>query len=141
MINTTINSIVTLVSEFVSTCNTLLISNEIDQVLELAWKYANQPNGDPSMFVGEAKSKLGWYYEICTDHVGGTSIFKKDDFKDFAYAAASLTKIDMAIDDPANANIYKQRADKYEHWHDALYEAESKKSWLQRILQRYFARD
>lgn len=138
MINTNINSIVTLVSEISTTCNTLLLSNEIDRALENAWKYASQPNGDPSLFVSEAKSRLGWYYEICTDHVGGSSMFKKEDFKDFAYSAASLTKINMAIEDPTNANTYKQRADKYEHWRGALYEAESKKSLAQRIWQSFF---
>jgi hypothetical protein len=140
MINTTINSVVTLVSEFSTTCNTLLLSNEIDRALESAWKYASQPNGNPSLFVSEAKNRLGWYYEICTDHVDGSSMFKKDDFKDFAYSAASLTKINMAIEDPPNANIYKQRADKYERWRNALYEAESKKSLAQRIWQSYFGR-
>lgn len=137
MINTTINSVATLLSEFATTCKTLLLSDEIDRALESAWKFANQPNGDPNLFVSEAKFKLGWYYEICTDHASG--LFKKDDFKDFAYAAASLTKINMAIDDPANANVYKERADKYERWRNALYDAESKKSWLQRIWQRFFA--
>ena len=135
MLNTTINSVVTLLSEFSTTCKPLLISNDIDRALEHAWEYANQPNGDPSLFVSEAKFRLGWYYEICTDHVDGSSIFKKDDFKDFANAAASLTKIDMAIDDPANANVYKERADKYERWRNALYDAESKKSWFQRLRQ------
>jgi hypothetical protein len=137
MINTTINSIATLVPEFSTTCKTLPLSDEIDRALESAWKFANQPYGDPTLFVTEAKSRLGWYYVVCTDHA--TGLFEKDDFKDFAYVAASLTKIDMAIDDPANANIYQQRADKYQKWHDALYAAESKKSWLQRIWQRFFA--
>ena len=107
MINTTINSIVTLLPESVTTCKPLLISNEIDRALENARKWANQPNGDPELFVTEAKYRLGWYYEICTDHVGGTSMFRKDDFKDFAFAAASLTKVDMAVDDPANESLYK----------------------------------
>jgi hypothetical protein len=137
MINTTINSVATLVPEFAMTCKTLPLSDEIDHALESAWKFANQPNGDPTLFVTEAKSRLGWYYEVCTDHAGG--LFKEKDFKDFAYVAASLTKIDMAIDDPANANVYKERADKYERWGNALYDAESNKSWLQRIWQRFFA--
>jgi hypothetical protein len=38
-------------------------------------------------------------------------------------------------EDLANENIYKARADKYERWRDALYEAESKKSWPERIWQ------
>lgn len=100
MIDTNINSIVTLISEFSTTCNTLLLSNEIDRALENAWQYASQPNGDPSLFVSEAKDRLGWYYEICTDHVDGSSSFKKLDFKDFAFSAAALTKINMAIEDP-----------------------------------------
>jgi hypothetical protein len=137
MINTTINSVATLLSEFATTCKTLLLSDEIDRALEQAWKYANQPNGDPTLFVTEAKSRLGWYYEVCTDHAEGR--FKEKDLKDFAYVAASLTRINMAIEDPANENIYKARAAKYEKWHDALYSAESKKSWPQRIWQRFFA--
>jgi hypothetical protein len=136
MINTTINSVATLLSEFATTCKPLLISNEIDRDLEHAWEHANKPNGDPTLFVTEAKSRLGWYYEVCTDHGGGW--FKKD-FKDFAYTAASLMRINMSIEDPANENIYKARAAKYEKWRDALYEAESKKSWLQRIWQRFSA--
>ena len=53
----------------------------------------------------EAKSRLGWYYEVCTDHEGGR--FKKDDFKNFAFVAASLMKVDMSIEDAANQNMYK----------------------------------
>jgi hypothetical protein len=68
MINTMINSIATLLSEFATTCNTLFLSNEIDRALEHAWKDANQPNGDPTLFVTEAESRLGWYYVVCTDH-------------------------------------------------------------------------
>ena len=71
MINTTINSVATLLSEFATTCKTLLLSDSIDRALEHAWEYANQPNGDPTLFVTEAKSRLGWYYEVCTDHPGG----------------------------------------------------------------------
>jgi len=48
-------------------------------------------------------------------------------------------RINMSIEDPANENIYKTRAAKYEKWRDALYAAESKKSWPQRIWQRFFA--
>jgi hypothetical protein len=121
------------------TCKPLLLSDSIDRALEHAWEYANRPNGDPTPFVTEAKSSLGWYYEVCTDHVGGSGMFKKHDFKDFAYAAASLMRVNMSIEDPANENIYKARAAKYEKWRDALYAAESKKSWLQRIWQNFFA--
>jgi hypothetical protein len=135
MINTTTNSVVTLLSEIISTCNTLLISDAVDRALEHAWKYANVPNGDPSLFVDEAKSRLGWFYEVCTDHLDGTAMFRKDDFKLFTYTAASLTKIDMAMHDPANEKIYKERAEKYEQWGEALLKAESKKSWLQRLWQ------
>jgi hypothetical protein len=59
MINTTINSVATLVPEFSTTCKTLPLSDEIDRALESAWKFANQPNGDPTLFVTEAKSRLG----------------------------------------------------------------------------------
>jgi hypothetical protein len=137
MINTTINSVATLLSEFVATCKTLLLSDEIDRALERAWEYANQPHGNPTLFVAEAKSKLGWYYEVCTDHTAGGWV-KEGDFKDFAYVAASLMRVNMAIEDPVNENIYKARAAKYEQWRDALYAAESKKSWLQRIWQGFF---
>jgi hypothetical protein len=137
MINTTINSIVTLVAQSLTTCDTLVLSNEIDRALENAWKYAGEPNGDPSLFVTSAKYPLGWYYEICTDHVGGSSMFKDKDFKDFAFYAAALTKVNMAIDDPPNASIYKQRAEKYQHWAEALYAAESKKSVVDRIWQKF----
>jgi hypothetical protein len=138
MINTTINSIATLLSEFAArTCKTLLLSTAIDRALEHAWEYANRPNGDPTPFVTEAKSILGWYYEVCTDHT--RTWYKESDLKDFAYVAASLTRINMAIEDPVNENIYKARAAKYEKWRKALYEAESKKSWAQRIWQRVFA--
>ncbi len=121
MINTTINSVVTLLSELTTTCDTLLISNDIDRALEYAWKYANQPNGNPSLFVSEAKSRLGWYYEVCTDHVEGTDLFRNSDFKEFAVVAADLTDAQMTVDNPANASIYKARAAKYEKWSKALY--------------------
>jgi hypothetical protein len=137
MINTTINSIATLLPEFDTKCKTLLLSDEIDSDLESAWKFANEPYGDPTVFVTEAKSKLGWYYEVCTDHAG--ELFKKKyDFKDFADVAADLMRIDMSIDDPANESTYKARAIKYERWRNALYEAESKKSWYNWVWQRFF---
>jgi hypothetical protein len=53
MINTTINSIVTLVSEFLTTCNTRILSNSIDYALEKTWEYTNQQNGIPSMMLAE----------------------------------------------------------------------------------------
>jgi hypothetical protein len=130
MINTTINSVVTLLSEFATTCKPLLLSDEIDRALEHAWEYANRPDGDSTPFVREAKSRLGWYYVVCTDH--SDAWFQEDDFKSFAGEAASLMRIDMSVDDPANQNIYKARAAKYEKWRDALYAAESKKSVPQR---------
>jgi hypothetical protein len=136
MINTTINSVATLLSEFVATCKTLLISDPMDRSLQTAWDYTNKDR-DPKIFVTEAKSKLGFYYKVCTDHEGGW--FEKDDFKDFLYVAASLTSITMAIEDTVNESTYKARAAKYEKWRDALYAAESKKSWPQRIWQRFFA--
>jgi hypothetical protein len=138
VINTTINSVSMLLSEFAATpCKTLLISDAIDRSLQRAWDYANRPNGDPNAFVAEAKSNLGWYYEICTDHAD--SWFKKDDFKDFLYVAASLTSINMAGDDPANKSTYKARAAQYEKWRDALYEAEGNKSLTQRLWERVTA--
>jgi hypothetical protein len=137
MVNTTINSVATLLSEFATTCKPLLISDAIGGSLQTAWEYANKPNGDPTVFVTEAKSKLGWYYKVCTDHEGGW--FEKDDFKDFLYTAASLTRVNMSVEDRANENTYKARAEKYERWRDALYAAESKKSLAERIWQRFFA--
>jgi hypothetical protein len=146
MINTTINSIATLLSEFATTCNTLRVSDAIDRYLELAWKYANQPNGDPTLFLTEAKSRLvlteaksrlGWYYVVCTDH--SDAWFNEDDFKGFAIVAASLTSVDIAINDPANENIYKARAAKYEKWRDALYAAEGKKSLARRVWEHLTA--
>jgi hypothetical protein len=78
MINTTINSVATLLPEFSSmSCKPRLLSDSIDRALEHAWEYANRPNGDPTPYVNEAKSSLGWYYEVCTDHVGGSAVFKK----------------------------------------------------------------
>ena len=138
VINTTINSVSTLLSEFAATtCKTLLISDAIDGWLKKAWDYTNTPNRDPSMFVYEAKTNLGWYYEVCTDHVD--SWFKNEDFKDFLYVAASLTQVNMASDDPANASTYKARAAQYEKWRDALYAAEGKKSLARRIWERLSA--
>jgi hypothetical protein len=137
MINTTVNSVATLFSESATTCKPLSISNEIDRSLQAAWDRANRPDGDPSAFVTAAKSTLGWYYKVCTDHNGGW--FDKDGFKEFLYVAASLTSINMAIDDPVNENTYKARAAQYESWRDALYAAESKKSWYQRAWERFFA--
>ena len=135
MINTTINSVVTLLSEFVTTCKTLLISDAIDRSLKRAWDYANTPNGDPDAFVAEAKSNLGWYYNVCTDHAGDW--FEKEDFKDFLYVAASLTSVNMAIGDRANESTYKARAAQYEKWRDALYAAEGKKSVARRIWEHF----
>jgi hypothetical protein len=138
MINTTINSVATLLSEFAATtCKTLLISDAIDRWLQKAWDYTNKPNGDPNIFVYEAKSNLGWYYNVCTDHAGDD--LENKDFKDFLYVAASLTRVNMAIEDSANASTYKARAAQYEKWRDALYEAEGKKSLPQRLWERVTA--
>jgi hypothetical protein len=137
MINTTINSVATLISESATTCKTLLISDAIDRALKRAWDYTNTPNGDPNVFVTEAKSNFGWYYKVCTDHGGGW--FENEDFKDFLYAAASLTRVNMAIDDAANESTYKARAAQYEKWRDALYAAEGKKSLPRRIWERLTA--
>jgi hypothetical protein len=59
------------------------------------------------LFVAEAKSRLHWYYEVCTGHAEG--LFKEKDFKDFLGYAASLTTINMKIEDPANESTYKAR--------------------------------
>jgi len=141
VINTTINSVATLLSEFAaSSCKTRLNSDAIDRSLQHAWEYANRPNDDPTAFVNEAKRTLGWYYEVCTDHGEGSfTYFAKEDFKDFLYAAASLTGINMASDDRANESTYKARAAQYEKWHDALYAAEGKKSFVQRTWERFTA--
>jgi hypothetical protein len=56
MINTTINSVVTLMSEFTTTCKTRLNSDAIDRSLQRAWEYANRPNDDPTVFVNEANA-------------------------------------------------------------------------------------
>jgi hypothetical protein len=49
MVNTTINSVATLLSEFATTCKTHLISDAIDRSLRAAWDYTNKPDGgDPS---------------------------------------------------------------------------------------------
>jgi hypothetical protein len=139
MIDTTINSVATLLSEFAATsCKQLQISDAIDRSLKRAWDYTNTPNGDPTVFVTEAKSNLGWYYKVCTDH-GGEDWFEDKDFKDFLYVAASLTKVNMAIEDPANESTYKARAAQYEKWRDALYAEEGKKSFAQRIWDRLTA--
>jgi hypothetical protein len=137
MINTTINSVTTLNSEFATTCKTLLISNAIDRALQTAWEYSNAPNGDPDLFVTEAKSDLGWYYKVCTDHAGGW--FENEDFKDFLHVAASLTSVNMAIEDRANESIYKRRAAQYLKWRDALYAAEGEKSLVRRVWERLTA--
>jgi hypothetical protein len=138
VINTTINSVATLISEFATnSCKPLLVSDAMDHALQKAWEDANTPNGDPKVFVTEAKFNLGWYYEVCTDHAGGW--FEDQDFKDFLYTAASLTRINMKIQDPANGSTYMARADQYEKWRDALYEAESKKSLVRRIWERLTA--
>jgi hypothetical protein len=138
MINTTINSVSTLLSEFAATtCKTLLISDAIDRWLQKAWDYTNKPNGDPNMFVYEAKSDLGWYYEVCTDHAD--NFFKNEDFKDFLYVAASLTRVNMANEDRVHESTYKARAAQYEKWRDALYAVEEKKGLARRLWERVTA--
>src|SRR6266536_5169716 len=127
MINTTINSVATFLSEFAAiSCKPRLISDAIDRSLQTAWDYANKPDGDPRLFLSEAKYQLGWYYVVCTDH--DENWFEKEDLKDFLLVAASLMKVNMAIEDPVNEGTYKARAAKYESWRDALYAAEGKKS-------------
>jgi hypothetical protein len=137
MINTTINSIATLVSEIFTTCEPLLISNAIDRYLEDAWDWTHKPNGNPSLFVAAAKSQLGWYYIVCTNHISALSD-EKYRFEEFLYVAASLMRINMTVEDPANSTTYKARSDKYLGWRAALYEAESKKNWTERIWQWFF---
>jgi hypothetical protein len=133
MINTTINSVATLISEFVTTCKTPLISDAIDRALQKAWDYTNSSNGDPNVFVMEAKSNFGWYYIVCTDHKGG--LFENQDFRYFLGVVASITRINMAIEDPANESTYRARAAQYEKWRDALYAAEDKKGLTRRIWE------
>jgi hypothetical protein len=89
------------------------------------------------VFVTQAKNSLGWYYAVCTDHE--RVWFENEDFKDFLNVAASLTRTNMASEDPANESIYKARAAQYEKWRTALYEAESKKSIAQRLWERITA--
>jgi hypothetical protein len=141
VINTTINSVATLLSEFAaSSCKPRLISDAIDRSLQHAWEYANRPYGDPDAFVNEAKRNLGWYYEVCTDHGEGSfASFANEDFKDFLNVAASQTSINMVINDRANESTYKARAAQYEKWRDALYAAEGKKSFVQRTWERFTA--
>src|SRR5215469_13153458 len=139
MINTTINSVVTLLSEFATTCKTLPNSDAVDRALQTAWDYTNNQHADPNAFVTEAKSNLGWYYKVCTDHAVPANWFDDNDFKDFLYAAASLTLINMANEDPANESTYKARAAQYEEWRDALYAADAKKSFAERIWEYFTA--
>ena len=139
MINTTINSVATLLSEFAGpTCKTRLTSDAIDRSLQHAWEYANRPNDDPTVFVNEAKRNLSWYYEVCTyNGAGSFASFAKEDFKDFLYVASTLTGINMANEDRANESTYKARAAQYEKWRDALYAAEGKKSFVRRTWERF----
>ncbi len=140
MINTTINSVATLLSEFATTCKPRLNSDAIDRSLQSAWEYANRPNDDPTVFVNEAKRTLGWYYEVCTDHGEGSfADFAKKDFKDFLYVAASLTSINMTNEDRANESTYKARAAQYEKWRSDLYAAEGEKSLARRLWERLTA--
>jgi hypothetical protein len=60
-------------------------------------------------------------------------------FKDFLYVAASLTSVNMAIDDPANASTYKARAAQYEKWQTALVAAEGEKGIARRLWERVTA--
>jgi hypothetical protein len=57
MVNTTINSVATLLSEFATTCKTHLISDAIDRSLQAAWDYTNKPDGgDPSTPLPQANA-------------------------------------------------------------------------------------
>jgi hypothetical protein len=134
VINTSINSIATLLPEMATSCDVRGISDEMDSILELAWKYPSRGE-DASLSVVSAESKLGWYYEVCADHVEGFNVFKKKDLKEFLFSAASLSKINMAIEDPVNGSLYKARAAKYEKWNSTLYEMERNKSWTLRIWE------
>ena len=135
MINTSLNSVTTLLSEFAATsCKPRQISDAIDGWLLKAWDHTSKPYGHAELFLFEAKSNLGWYYKVCTDHAG--SDWSQHDLKDFLMVAASLTKVNIATDDPANASTYKARAAQYENWRTALYEAEGKKSITQRLWER-----
>jgi hypothetical protein len=59
--------------------------------------------------------------------------------RQFLSVAASLTRVNMAIEDPVNESTYKARAARYEKWRDALYEAEGRKSLGRRIWERLTA--
>src|SRR6266542_1592625 len=137
MINTTINSVMTLISEFTTSCKPDSVSYEIDAWLQRAWEAAHQQYGHPKLSLDQAKFKLGWYYVVCTDH--SDAWFAKDDLKGFLIVADSLVRINFAIDDPAHASTYEARAAKYKTWSNALYAAESKKSLPQRVWQQFFA--
>jgi hypothetical protein len=119
-------------------CEPLLLSNTIDRYLDDAWKSAHKLFGDPTSYLSAAKARLGWYYVVCTDHNG--TWFMKHDLKDFLYAAASLTD-NMSAEEPVNANVYQERAVKYQIWADALDAADSKPPflpWLWNRIARLF---
>jgi hypothetical protein len=130
MVNTTIKSVATLLSETLTPCKPLWISDEMDSALKTAWEYA-KADVDSRAFLAEAKSKLGWYYRVCTDH--DSDSIEKGDLKDLLISAASLSRVNMSVDDPANAATYKARAEKYEQWRDALYKSEDEKSWTTHV--------
>lgn len=137
MINTTINSIAGLISKYsMTTCDTLATSNEIDRALEDAWRKANTPNIS-LLSVTRARSRLGWWYVVCTDH-DALVIQQPEGLKEFLLSAESLTKVNMAVYDRANEATYKSRAAKYDGWWKALWEAEGKKPLAQRLWQRWF---
>jgi len=138
VINTTINSIATLISEFLASCNTRLISDEVHGALQRTWEYTNQHLGG-ELSLAVAQGRLGWFYIVCTDHDEAFTKdwFNKGDFKGFLIVAEMLTSTNMAVEDPANQSIYKARGAQYKKWADALYEAENKKGLIQRIWERF----
>jgi hypothetical protein len=138
VINTTINSVATLIFEFLASCNTRIISDEVHGALRRTWEYTNQHLGGELSLI-TARGRLGWFYKVCTDHEPVDKNWDNGDFKEFLIVAESLTSIDMAVEDPANESIYKARAAQYRQWADALYEAERKKGLVQRIWERFTA--
>lgn len=138
MINTSINSVVTLFSEFGASyyCKPLyLVSDTLDKKLEAVWEWLDKYPG-PDLFLSQARGWLGWFYVVCEDNP--TAWFKDYDLPLFLTTAASLTSVNMAVDDPAHKATYEARAAKYKAWSSALTKAESNKSWAQRMWERFF---
>jgi hypothetical protein len=137
MINTSINSVVTLFQAGPGYfCKPLyLVSDALDAKLEGVWEWRDKYPG-PDLFLSQAKGWLGWYYLVCEDNP--TAWFNNFELPLFLATAASLTSVNMAVDDPAHKATYEARAAKYKAWSAALTKAESNKSWAQRMWERFF---